>query len=262
MQLPQPNFPGVRRPVSDFAAVRTELQTGLLQVNVDLSVARSLQAGTALVLNVSGNALYVDQKALSGVLTLQFNDEARGGAQVTAYPGFIARLPFVQIVVENTAQPGLSARLLFGTDVDFEPTAAAGVSILTPVNSIESVSPACQILSANGVIGVGTTVGALIPAASNPNGIIIREAYLQLIGGAGGSITSVIIAAPVAPVTVFTPQVPALLLLGLANSTTNQAATQESTLARQIPAGWGVFLLHNVTVAAGTAAYYLSAEIL
>lgn len=121
-------FPGTRSPTTDFAAVRSDLQTTPLYVEVDLTSARSLAAGTALDLPINGNVIYIDQKSLSGYATLHFNDDAvKGNTGFTVFPGFVARVPYVKVVLENVAQPGMSMRIIYGTDIDFQPAVSAGV---------------------------------------------------------------------------------------------------------------------------------------
>jgi len=124
---PSPGFPGVRKTGTDFDAVRQQLQTGPLYIDIDLTTARSLTAGTALTLPINGNSLFVDQKPNSGYATCYVQDTARAGnTPVTLYPGAVFHVPFTQLLIENIAQPGLSLRVVYGVDIDFTPALSAG----------------------------------------------------------------------------------------------------------------------------------------
>ena len=125
----QQYFPGIRKPSTDFGAVRNQLQSRPFYIDVDLSTARSLAAGTQLVLPISGNFFYIDQRPSSGVAYVHFEDIAPGSTPVA--------VPFTQISIENVAQAGLSIRIIYGTDVNFIPSNAAGVSVLNSISVVD-----------------------------------------------------------------------------------------------------------------------------
>lgn len=128
-------FPGFRSPRTDFPAVRSDLQTTPLYYDVDLSSARSLAAGTQLELPLQGNVIYIDQLQTAGNAVVHFNDECRhGNTGVTVYPGFIARVPFVKLVIENASQPGLTLRIIYGVDIDFVPAVSPGSGVVQVVD--------------------------------------------------------------------------------------------------------------------------------
>jgi len=125
---PGVSFPGFRKPVSNFDAVRQLLQTRPLAVDIDLSTARSFAAGTALKLPISGNSFFIDQKPNSGYSTCYVQDEnAQGNTPITIYPGAVLRVPFTYLVFENIAQPGQVMRVIYGVDLDFVPALSAGL---------------------------------------------------------------------------------------------------------------------------------------
>lgn len=121
-------FNGYRQPSTDFQAVQNELQTLPFYMDVDLTTARSVAAGTALELKFTGNVLYIDQVTSTGSCRVVFQDNSFSGATpITAFPGFIARIPFTRLMIENDAQPGLRVRIVYGVDLDFTPAIGAGV---------------------------------------------------------------------------------------------------------------------------------------
>jgi hypothetical protein len=128
-------FRGTRSPSPDFAAVRSDLQTTPLYVDIDLTVGRSLAGGTALDLALNGNVVYIDQKANSGYASMHFNDDAiKGNTGFTVFPGFLARVPFTKIIIENDAQPGITMRLIYGVDLDFVPAVSPGSGVVSIVD--------------------------------------------------------------------------------------------------------------------------------
>lgn len=134
----QPNFPGFKRPSIDFEEVRDDRRAHMLYVDIDLSTARTIAASTALVLNISGNTFYVDQDTSKvGNATIHIQDATLGAASspVFVLPGFIAKVPFTQILIENTAQSGKILRIHYGVDLDFVPGVNATISLGGAVRS-------------------------------------------------------------------------------------------------------------------------------
>lgn len=126
---PTPNFPGVLRPSVDFGPILTELRTTPLQLTVDLSTARS--GATALILPITGNVLYIDNRPGTGTAELVLIDDTMtpGPARITVGPGYVLRAPFRAVAVENSAQAGQSLRIIYGVDIEFAPGQAANVSL-------------------------------------------------------------------------------------------------------------------------------------
>ena len=189
----QQYFPGIRKPSTDFGAVRNQLQSRPFYIDVDLSAARSLSAGTQLVLPISGNFFYIDQKPNSGVAFVHFEDIAPGSTPVGIYPGAAFAVPFTQISIENVAQSGLSIRIIYGTDVNFIPSNAAGVSVL---NSISVVDGGAARTAANQSFLFGDFCAALAanysyvqiknPATSLVNVYVKQVFASNTVGGASG----------------------------------------------------------------------------
>ena len=114
---PTPVFPGFETPSIDFNPVRDERRAKLFFVDVDLTTARNLAATTAEILNIAGNSFYVDQDPTNtGAAIVHFQDVtlSRASAPVYTGPGFIARVPFTQLLIENIAQPGKRLRIFYG----------------------------------------------------------------------------------------------------------------------------------------------------
>lgn len=247
-------FKGFRRPADNFQAVRDEFQTTPLYYDIDLSVARSLSAGTHLVLPFAANAFYIDQKANSGFATFYFQDDGRAGnTPVTVFAGFIARVPVTQLIVENAAQAGAVMRVIYGVDIDFVPGVGAGVSVLNAININDAVDPVCQYLPTPVPVAIGANqVTPILLPALNPRGIVMRSLYHAVDAGGGGSIGSYVIAAAVAPVTVATPQANAIALSILADTGT-VPITSTIQFNRRIPAGWGIWNICSINVAIATS---------
>lgn len=120
---PLPAFPGFTGPSTDMQAVRDGRRAPLLYVDVPLDSTFSIANGTAIILPISGNSFYVDQNTnLVGEGYVHFQDTNLDSASVPMFvnAGFIAKVPFTQILVENkTAQAGKILRICYGVDVDF-----------------------------------------------------------------------------------------------------------------------------------------------
>lgn len=257
MLMPAPMFPGVRTPGSDFNAVRTDLQTKLMPFELSLATARNKAANTALLLNVAGNAFFVDQKANSGVASVVLNDEAlnEGNLGVTVYPGFaINGFPFTQILIENEAQPGLSLRFFIGTDVDFTPSVAAGVSVINAVNINDIVQPTCRHENVSAGLGIGFNVVQLIaPGTGAPNGFLVRSSYVAGAAGAGGSVGVGLIAAAAAPANFNSAANELVLNFAFVNVTT-YTDRLVGPMQRRLPGGWGLWACSAPATAAATIA--------
>ena len=154
-----PSFPGIEKPSIDFQPVRDQRRSMLLYYDLDLTNARSYAAGTHELLPVAGNSFYVDQNlTISGEATAHFQDSVNAGsAPVFVNPGFIARVPFTQIIFENDAQPGKILRFFYGVDVDFIPGVNANIVLnstvpprFTAANTQKTVTNAsAQLVAAN-----------------------------------------------------------------------------------------------------------------
>lgn len=257
-----PHFAGFRQPGSDFKSIRTDFQTTPLYYDIDLSVARSLSAGTALQLPFAANSIYIDQKVNTGFATFHFQDDARAGnTPVTVFAGFIARVPITQLIVENAAQAGMVMRVIYGVDIDFVPGAGAGVSVLNAINVNDVVDPSCEIIYPPLTNLVGVNIDQVVAPASNPSGMMLRELASAIRAGAGGTINLSVVAAATAPVAIFASKTNALQLFFDSEAA---GATRTFTLAplnRKIPAGWGIWVITSIGVSVAlTLASYVSVE--
>lgn len=259
---PMERFPKLAQPMIDMGAVRSRQRTGVLYVDVDLSTARSLAAGTALVLPIAGTILYIDQKQNTGYATVHLVDEtfSAGNTPITVYSGYILRAPFTQLVLENVSQTGMTLRILYGVDIDFVPGSGAGVVVTNPVNVLDVLDPSVQVATGAPGNAVGSAVATVVLPANNPRGIRMRQITQQITAGAGGDILQQVIARPTAPAGPGSSN-PGAQLAMLFNNTTSAVQFQTS-LNREIPAGWGLYVTSTINVAvAATNSAYLCFEI-
>jgi hypothetical protein len=130
---PQPVFAGFQRPSVDMDAVRDGRRAPLLYLDIPLDSTFSINAGNPLVLPLSGNSFYIDQDpSIVGNATVHFQDTnlQQSSAPIYVGPGFIAKVPFTQLLIENkTAQAGKKLRIVYGTDVDFTAGVNATIAV-------------------------------------------------------------------------------------------------------------------------------------
>lgn len=255
-------FPGILQPSTDFQRVRDQRAVQPKHYDVDLSVARSAAAGTALVLPLAGNFLYVDQRAGTGYARVFFEDVTNTATPVTIFAGALWRAPFTEIAIENEAQPGATLRLVYGLDIDALPISAAGVTVLNALTIQDSISSACAFTQTPLSTAITAfTATTLLAAAANPRGVRLRSFGVNCQAGAGGSCTIRLLAASVAPVALAT-QANAYEIV-TTQSSGALVVRDELALQRLIPAGWGIFAAHNVaTAVALNTTVTFSAEVL
>jgi len=132
---PQPIFAGFQKPSIDLDAVRDGRRAPLLYLDIDLSTVQTIANGNPVILPISGNSFYIDQDpSIVGNASVHFQDTNLGQSSAPIYvgPGFIAKVPFTQILIEcKTAQAGKKLRIVYGTDVDF----TAGVNATLTISS-------------------------------------------------------------------------------------------------------------------------------
>jgi hypothetical protein len=258
MLIPQPRFPGVLAPTSDMQRVRDGRQAGPFYLDIDLGTARSVAAGTALELNISGNFLYMDQRQGSGLATLYLEQDDRGMTPFTVFAGWKAKVAFTRLFVENASQPGAILRLVYGVDLDLDPGIGAGVSVLNPVTIEDSIGANYNHYSLSTAVAVGNNASMVIDGATAPRGIRIRHIYLSGAAGAGGTITLAVFATDNFWAAGFATSNRAIAIATLANSTT--AIQQISVPLRlRVPFGLGgpggtlnrLFVFYAASVAVG-----------
>lgn len=128
----------LQRPDIDFDEIRDGRRSALFYYDVDLSVARSVSAGTQLIVSTAGDSIYVDKDPTKlGNATVHFQDVTSGTTPAPVYcePGFIARVPFTQLLIENLVQPGKIFRFFYGVAIDFVPGASTNLVVSGAVNN-------------------------------------------------------------------------------------------------------------------------------
>jgi hypothetical protein len=137
---PQPVFNGFQKPSTDMDAVRDGRRAPLLYVDIPLDTVQTIANGAPIILPISGNSFYIDQDtSIVGNAVVHFQDTNLQTASAPIYvgAGFIAKVPFTQILVEvKTAQAGKKLRIVYGTDVDF----TAGVNATITISSQAAIA--------------------------------------------------------------------------------------------------------------------------
>lgn len=198
--IPTQHFKGIAVPGDDFIAIANNLRSPPLGNVINLSVARSVALGNAVVIGFAGNSFYVDAATDVGNASVHFQDTNLTGQQPPIFigPQFIARVPFTRMIFENTAQAGKVLRFFYGVDIDFVPGINNQTVIVGSVNmadtngnSIASI-PATglpilanrELLVADGGLGYGTsfksttalaalTSEQVLAPGSNVNGVMV-----------------------------------------------------------------------------------------
>jgi hypothetical protein len=248
-----PRFPGVLRSHTDFGDVRTKLRTLPFYVDVDLTTARTLNSSTnpPLVLPINANVLYVDQKSSSGVATVHFQDDANAGVTpITVQPGFIAKIGYTRLIVENTAQPGLTMRFIYGVDLDFLP---AGLFGTVSVAGVVSITGSVTVTGTVSTQEQGAQYGAAYTSGTNITANGTSQVFAAAANVNGATIHSVLGWSQSA-------SAPGLLLLAKATAPT--AATDGDLISAAVSAAAGAVTLQPLTspvrIAAGKGLWFFS----
>lgn len=210
----QDNYGGILlRPDVDFGQVRDGRRSNLFYYDVDLTVARSSAAGTALVLSVAGDSFFVDKNpAKVGPATVHFQDTTSGTTPAPVYcePGFIAKVPFTQVLIENVAQPGMIFRFHYGVNIDFQPGASSSVNVNGSVSVIDGGSARTLANLAYSGVAVSALVAAQQARVQlyNPPGSGRNLIVSQIIVGSG-STNSIYVQGATAPLTTLLGNSPA-----------------------------------------------------
>ncbi len=247
----QPVFPGVSAPSIDFEPVRDQRRATLLYVDVDLTSARSQAAGTALTLPIAGNSFYVDQDQTNvGFATVHFQDSVYAGvAPVYVTPGFIANVPFTQIVIENAAQASKRLRIFYGVDIDFQAGINAQVSItgglaLTQASITPHIEYGASYKSITAM--AANTPDTVFAPGANTNGAIIWTADLHM-SAVNNNTPGVLIAKASAPASIIDGDILVLSKWNVANVFSSSSNYF----------GFEGKLSHPIKVAAGKGVYYI-----
>ena len=245
----------LKRPNSDFAAVRDGRQSLPLWMDIDLSVARSITgtgANVPLILNISGNSFFVDADTVNvGTAIVHFQDTNLGNASAPFYvaPGFVATVGFTQILVENAAQAGKRLRIFYGVDIDFR--AGVNASTISGVVTVGNAKSApANVVNSGFDYGVSykstTALAALTPeqvfsAAANVNGAIVWTA--EALSGVGAGIQQcAFIAKAAAPVSLIDGDVVSISDFAF----TNTWGKTKTSRPVKIPAGKGLYFIASL----------------
>ena len=255
----------LKKPNSDFNATRDGRLSMPLYLDVDLTTARSITgtgANAALAINISGNSFYVDADTVNiGVATVHFQDTSLSSASApfSVAAGFIASVPFTQILIENAAQPSKRLRVFYGVDIDFQAGVNASVAISGRVD-LNDVIGACQFVQRSGVVNIGTLVTQLLAPASNINGILVRDVEVTVNSGATGGTTVMVMAALTAPMSLASKS--SAVILGHIYSFNANTIHMDKSLNRRVPAGWGLFVVEISATVTGSDDLSVSFEVL
>lgn len=251
---PQPIFPGIGKPSVDFETVRDGRRSTLNYYDVLLDNVFSISNGNPLILPISGNSFYVDQDtSISGSAYVHFQDTNLGNASAPVFvnAGFIAKIPFTQLLIENkTAQAGKKIRIFYGVDVDF----TAGINATLILSSLPPVTLAAPAVISYGASAVSygaasaLTPVQLVAPATNVNGVIVWAASIGDFESAGNNIASIVAKSS-------TPANPSdgdvlVLTNNIAPSTQNGVGGSLMTPIK-VPAGKGIYYITAATVGTG-----------
>lgn len=241
-------FPGMESPDDNFKAIITGQRSVPFYVDIDLTTARSSSAGTALTVPIVGNSLYADVNTADGACTLHFQDTSFGTSSVpfSVGPGFIAKIPFSTVLLENTAQPGKKIRLIYGVDIEFLPSVNSSVTISGTVTaSISGVATVQENLIAyTGAyskfdpVAISNQAELIVAAAANTFGITIHSAEIEVTDSlkVNGSFLAKSGAAPTSVV-----DGDVILFARSSLSATPQPNVVQTELKVKIPAGKGLY---------------------
>lgn len=178
-------------PNSNFSRVRDGRASMPLYYDVDLTVARSIAgkgANAALVLNLAANSVFIDADTTNtGNAVIHFQDTTLGNASAPMFvsPGFIANVPFTQLLIENLAQPGKRLRIFYGVDIDFQAGVNASIAIAGVVTVNNSLAQKLAVYNAGfdystsykstTAMAINTPDTVFAPGA-NTNGAIVWSA--------------------------------------------------------------------------------------
>jgi len=247
--------PFLQKPSTDFGAVRDGRTSMPLWLDIDLSVSRSITgtgANAALSVNIAGNSFYIDQDTANvGTATVHFQDTNLGAASAPLFvsAGFIANVPFTQLLIENTAQAGKRLRIFYGVDIDFQAGINASIAISGNVGLTGLQNAVYQTGTGYGASYQSlTAMAANAPATifapgSNPNGAIIHAAAFKT-AGAGGNHAGAFVANSSAPISVIDGEV---IVLGenIMSVGGYTASIGKLPVPIKIPAGKGLYYINN-----------------
>jgi len=235
-------YAGILTPPSDdFQAVRDNRRTMPFWMDIDLSISRSdtgAGVNAALLVNASGNSFYIDANPNDGIALIEFQDTGSDQSSVRLYcsPGTIFNLPFTQFKITNAVQAGKKIRIVYGTDVDFQPGSVTQISVAGTF----AVRPEAHtgFYNDTSAVAANTAIQIFSPA-SNVNGAILLAAELRFVNTVTNQQS--IIAKATAP-TAITDGAAYLTACVTAVSGVNYYGYAQLAIPGYIPAGLGLYL--------------------
>jgi hypothetical protein len=224
---------------TNFNAVRDGRRSNPFYVDVDLTSARTIAGNTNLILNIAGNSFYVDQdKTNGGDATVHFQDTSLNNSSVPFYvnPGFIANVPFTQLLIENVAQAGKRLRIIYGVDIDFQAGVNANINTTSVVIPLEYQSSFRSFTAL-----AATSAEVIFLPAANVNGAYIWSLQFAA-AGASISVQDGVLAKTSTP----TSSSDGDIILGVANVAETSGPTGRVTAQ----------LMNPVRLRAGLGLYY------
>jgi len=247
----------LKKPTSDFGAIRDGRQTLPFYVDIDLTTAHSIAGGNPLIISVAGNSFYSDADTTNGGnAVVHFQDTTFGiiSAPFFVSPGFIANVGFTQLLIENTAQAGKRCRIFYGVDIDFQAGVNSSISISGAVSVTSGVintrPEAGSVSYADSSLMAANTPVTVLAPASNTNGLIVTQGNIASISSGQPGFPTLIAKAS-APTSISDGRVIFSVESGLV-----AAYGVAGKLGKDIyvPAGFGLYFITNV--AEGTAALH------
>lgn len=249
----------LRSPSTDFRAVRDGLNSGPFYFDIQLSTARN-----DFVLPVSGNSFYIDANPNDGNAFCAFRNYDTKNADTEFYvsPGFIYRGGFTELRLSWAAQSGKKIRIVYGTDIDFQPGSVAQLALAGQVDlSAQSKVPLQnngQFNSAGNVSLFGPQILSantplLVYTGSLTNTTLLQGVTFEAFTGPDGGIPGIVslLMAPSRPANVGAG---VCIVLGTQGRVSNYF-TGHLNIPIVIPAGQNLYLGSLFAVPAGNWNY-------
>jgi len=238
----------LKKPTTDFGAVRDGRQALPFYFDIDLTTARSIAAGTALKLDIAGNSFFTDADTTNGGNAIvHFQDVSLGNTSAPFFvsPGFIANVGFTQLLIENAAQTGKRMRIFYGVDIDFQAGVNASIAIGGTVsvgNNVQIANSYTQSYKSSTALAANTPE-QVFSAAANVNGAVVSR--LQAVTGTAVTYPLIaFIAKATAPANILDGDV--IAQQDFYFSASGPVLSLKSETEIIIPAGKGLYFLSNV----------------
>jgi len=244
-------IPGLIEPSTNFAAVRDGRNSQVFYVDIALDNARTVGGSgvnAAIVLNISGNSFYCDANPSDGNCFVHFQDTNfdRGPVPLYVSPGVIFNIPYTQVLIENTAQPGKKVRIAYGIDVDFQPGSVAQIAV-TNNGGYTAVRPESPTGFFNSVASLAAgTAETVFTAAANTGGAIILGAHISVYESTPIVHNAGYLAKATAPTTTSDSAADPILMTQQITVASAFVASANLPIAQFVPAGKGLFYIDEI----------------